>query len=167
MKVTHGIEPVYNEHSRVLILGTMPSPKSREQGFYYMHPQNRFWRVLSVVLGEELEGDADKKKAVLLKRGIALWDVLSSCDIKGAADSSIKNEQPNDLASIFDKACIKRVYTTGKTAQKLYKKYIDGECIALPSPSPANCAVHFEELVEAYSVILEDLTDERADKNAQ
>ncbi len=155
--VFHEIDPVFDERSRVLILGTMPSPRSREQGFYYMHPQNRFWRVLGNVLDEDFSCDIEGKKSILLKRGIALWDVLKSCDITGASDSSIKNETPNDLQRIFDAADIRRVYTTGKTAEKLFKRYFDRECFALYSPSAANCAVSFERLCEDYRKILEDL----------
>lgn len=121
--VIHEIEPIYDENSKVLILGTLPSPKSREKMFYYGHPQNRFWRVLSEILGEELPESPEDKAAMLKRHGVALWDTISECDISGAADSSIKNAVPADLSRIFDKADIKMIFTTGATAYKYYCKY--------------------------------------------
>ena len=155
--VLHTIEPVYNADSRILILGTMPSPRSREEGFYYMHPQNRFWRVMSNVLGEDFSCGIEGRREIILRRGIALWDVLKSCDITGASDATIKNETPNDLGRIFAAADIRRVYTTGRTAERLFKKHFKRECTALYSPSAANCAISFERLCEDYRRILEDL----------
>jgi len=153
-RLTHTIEPVFNENSRILILGSFPSPKSREAGFYYGHPQNRFWRVLSTVLSEPAPETVDEKRMMLLRHGIALWDVLYSCEITGAADSSIKNPVPNEFARILDRADIRAVFTTGKTAGKLYARFSGKKSIILPSPSPANCAVSMDKLIEAYSVIL-------------
>ena len=118
--IYHTIPPVFDANSRILILGTMPSPRSRAEGFFYGHPQNRFWRVLSAVLEEPLPVSVAEKKAMLLRRGIALWDVLASCEIAGASDSSIRNPVLNDFAPIFSNADIKAVFTTGKTAAKLY-----------------------------------------------
>ena len=167
----HPLEPVWNEQSRVLILGTMPSSKSREAGFYYMHPQNRFWRVLPQVFGEQLSranGDSDREAAVkerrdfLLRHKIALWDVLFSCDIQGAADASIKNAVPNDFHKIFARSKITRVFCAGKTAFSLWNKFcaeqyerryhLTVEC--LPSTSPANASWSLERLVEEYSLFL-------------
>ena len=113
-RVTHEFPPVYDGNSRVLILGTIPSPKSRERGFYYMHPQNRFWKMLCAVLDENIPEDVNGRRVLCLKHGIALWDVLESCDITGAEDSSIKNAKPNDLRLILDSCPIKVVFTTGK-----------------------------------------------------
>lgn len=156
--IIHSIEPVFDTESRVLILGTMPSPKSREVQFYYGHPQNRFWRVLAAVLGEELPQSVPEKKAMLLRHRIALWDVLAECEIIGASDSSIRNPVANDLSVILDHAPVQAVFTTGATAWKLYtrlqKPHTGIEAVRLPSTSPANCAVKMEALTEAYKAIL-------------
>lgn len=156
--IIHSIEPVFDAESRVLILGTMPSPKSREVQFYYGHPQNRFWRVLASVLGEELPQSVPEKKAMLLRHRIALWDVLAECEITGASDSSIRNPVANDLSVILDHAPVQAVFTTGATAWKLYtrlqKPHTGIEAVRLPSTSPANCAVKMEALTEAYKAIL-------------
>ena len=156
--IIHSIEPVFDAESRVLILGTMPSPKAREVQFYYGHPQNRFWRVLAAVLGEELPRSVPEKKAMLLRHRIALWDVLAECEITGASDSSIRNPVANDLSVILDHAPVQAVFTTGATAWKLYtrlqKPHTGIEAVRLPSTSPANCAVKMEALTEAYKAIL-------------
>ncbi len=156
--IIHSIEPVFDTESWVLILGTMPSPKSREVQFYYGHPQNRFWRVLAAVLGEELPRSVPEKKAMLLRHRIALWDVLAECEITGASDSSIRNPVANDLSVILDHAPVQAVFTTGATAWKLYtrlqKPHTGIEAVRLPSTSPANCAVKMEALTEAYKAIL-------------
>lgn len=160
-RVVHEFEPVWNEQSRVLILGTMPSPKSREQGFYYGHPRNRFWPVLSQILGEECPGTAEGRRGMALRHGIAVWDVLASCEIRGADDTSIRNPQPNDMGIILDHAPIQAVFTTGTKAWSLYRKYCMAETgmepILLPSTSPANCRISTEELVRAYARILDYL----------
>lgn len=156
--IIHSIEPVFDTESRVLILGTMPSPKSREVQFYYGHPQNRFWRVLAAVLGEEVPQSVPEKKAMLLRHRIALWDVLAECEITGASDSSIRNPVANDLSVILNHAPVQAVFTTGATAWKLYtrlqKPHTGIEAVRLPSTSPANCAVKMEALTEAYKAIL-------------
>lgn len=156
--IIHSIEPVFDTESRVLILGTMPSPKSREVQFYYGHPQNRFWRVLAAVLGEEVPQSVPEKKAMLLRHRIALWDLLAECEITGASDSSIRNPVANDLSVILDHAPVQAVFTTGATAWKLYtrlqKPHTGIEAVRLPSTSPANCAVKMEALTEAYKAIL-------------
>ncbi len=159
--ISHPFGAVYDEHSRVLILGTMPSPKSREQGFYYGHPQNRFWSVLGAVLGEGAPKTPAERRNFALKHRIALWDVLSECEIEGAADSSIKAPHPNDISSLLKKVPIAAVFTTGKTAFGLYQKLIEphtGLCaISLPSTSPANARWRLEDLVEEYKIILKYL----------
>lgn len=157
MKVSHeDVPPLFDEQSCVLILGTMPSPKSREAAFYYAHPQNRFWRVLAEILGEELPQTREERAALCHRRHIALWDVLSSCEIEGAADSTIRNPVPNDIGKLLERAPIRAVFTTGVTASKLYQKLLPGlpKAIPLPSTSPANCRVRFEELVDKYRIIL-------------
>lgn len=159
-KVVHNIPPVFDKNSKVLVLGSFPSPKSRTFGFFYGHPQNRFWKVLSSVLKCELPQSTEEKKNMLLANGIALWDVLESCEIKGAADSSIKNPQPNDLGRIFSAADIKAVFMTGKAAYRYYEKFFaakyDVPFFLLPSPSSANCANYtVEMLVLKYEKLLE------------
>lgn len=157
-RIAHTFDPIFDSESRILVLGTMPSPKSREFGFYYSHPRNRFWPVLAKIFGEEVPKTPDERKNFALRNKIALWDVLKECDIEGASDSSIKNAVPNDINIIFEKADIKAVFTTGATAAKFYKKFIEPEskipAIALPSTSPANAKVKFEKLVEEYKIIL-------------
>lgn len=160
-RITHAFSPVFDSESRILVLGTMPSPKSRELGFYYSHPRNRFWPVLAEIFGEKVSGTPEEKQDFCLRNKIALWDVLKECDIEGASDSSIKNAVPNDMRMIFEKAPIKAVFTTGTTAAKLYKKFIEPEtkvpAITLPSTSPANAKIKFDELCEEYKIILEYL----------
>lgn len=160
-RIIHAFDPVFDCKSRVLVLGTMPSPKSRELGFYYSHPRNRFWPVLAKIFGENIPQTPEEKADFCLRHKIALWDVLRECDIEGASDSSIKNAVPNDISVILNSADIKAVFTTGTTAAKLYKKFIEPEtkfpAIALPSTSPANAKVKFEELAEKYKMILEYL----------
>ena len=156
--IEHTIPPVYDEHSKILILGTMPSPKSREYGFYYSHPQNRFWRVLSELYQEPLPTTVEEKAAFVLRHNIALWDVLKSCQIQGADDSSIRDPVPNDIAGLVHRTHIARIFTTGTKAAALYKRFCQktaGPAVPLPSTSPANCR-HYtvERLVEAYRVIL-------------
>ena len=174
--ITHEIPPIWNCESRILILGTMPSPASRQAGFFYMHPQNRFWKVVPAVFGEELQfsnagtKNSELKSQViqerldfLLRHQLALWDVLSSCDINGASDASIKNAAPNDFTQILTNSKITRVFCTGKTSYNLWNKFcaekyeaqfnLKTEC--LPSTSPANAAWTFERLVEAYTKISE------------
>ena len=162
-KVFHTIDPVYNAESRILILGSIPSPKSREQMFYYAHPQNRFWRVLAEIFGispDNLKSTAQKRE-FLLENHIALWDVISECEISGASDSSIKNPVPNDLNRIINASCVKAVFTTGKRAFELYNSLCLNDtqikALYLPSTSPANCAMSFENLVDKYRIILKYL----------
>lgn len=157
MKIKHPLKPFYNNDSKILILGTMPSVKSREIGFYYMHPQNRFWHILEVVFNEKIGNTIDDKKKFLLKNHIALWDVIKSCEIIGSSDSTIKNIKVNDINKLIKNSNINTICTTGKKAYSLYNKYIypktQIKAILLYSPSPANCAINFNSLVENYQVI--------------
>lgn len=158
-KVLHEIEPVFDKNSKILILGTMPSPKSRETGFYYGHPQNRFWRVMAELFCCEVPRTNEGRTAWLKAHNIALWDVLSSCEITGADDGSIKNPVPNDLNRVLAVADIKAVFTTGTKAFALYnrlcRKSTGIEAVPLPSTSPANCRFYtFDALAERYRVIL-------------
>lgn len=163
-QVSHPLAPIFDAHSRVLILGTMPSPASRAAAFYYAHPQNRFWPALARVLGEPAPQDHAACRQLALRRGIALWDTLAACTIAGASDASIKNAVANDFAPIFHTASIQAVFTTGKKAEQMYKKYSaplwQVPQICLPSPSPANCAVSFDALCESYRQILPFLREE-------
>lgn len=159
--VRHTFGPVYDEQSRILILGSMPSVKSREQQFYYGHPQNRFWKVLSAVLGEALPDTIEDKRAMLLRNHVALWDVIESCDIIGSSDSSIKNVKENDLRLILDTAVIDTIYLNGGKAYELFHKYCRSSVkddikegrlalVKLPSTSPANAAWKLDRLTAVW-----------------
>ncbi len=155
--IKHPIPPLYDKNSRVLILGSFPSVKSREAHFFYGHPQNRFWKVTSAVFNEPVPQSIAEKKDFLLKNHIALWDVIASCDIQGSADSTIKNVTPNDLNIILETVDIKEIFVNGKTAEKYYNKYtkdvIGRSAICLPSTSPANAAWNIERLIEEWEKI--------------
>ena len=157
--IVHSFEPVYDKDSEILILGTLPSVKSRENNFYYGHKQNRFWKLLATLLKEPVPETIEEKKAMLLAHRIALWDVIHSCDIKGSSDSSIKNVQPTDIGMILEKTNVTQIYANGNKAGQLYKRYqfpVTGiEATMLPSTSPANAAWSFDRLCEAWRVILE------------
>lgn len=155
IRVKHGFPPVYDGNSRVLVLGSMPSPKSRELGFYYMHPQNRFWTMFSQTLREPLPADIPGRREMCIRHGVALWDVLAECTISGASDSSISDPLPNDLDRIFRAADIRAVFTTGKKAYALYERFFKGhmQAVCLPSTSPANRTISETEMLEAYKKI--------------
>lgn len=160
--IYHTFEPVYDKNSEILILGSFPSVKSREQGFYYGHPRNRFWKVLSALLDCEEPVGIEEKKKMLLQHHIAVWDVIDSCDIKGSSDSSIRNVVPADIAGLLLKSSIRYIYANGKTAGNLYQKYIqpevDMEIAILPSTSPANAACSLEDLIKAWGIVVDNLT---------
>jgi len=153
----HTIAPVYNEESRILILGSFPSVKSREAGFFYGHPQNRFWKVLANVFQAEVPGTMEEKKVFLLKHKIAVWDVIGQCEITGSSDSSIRNVVPNPIQNILDAAKIEQIFVNGKKAEQLYKRYIYPQtkrnAICLPSTSPANASWNLEKLTEAWKIV--------------
>ncbi|MEE0775732.1 MAG: DNA-deoxyinosine glycosylase [Bacillota bacterium] len=155
--IQHPFAPIYDKHSKILILGTFPSVKSREVSFYYGHPQNRFWKVLSQLTGETLPQSIEEKRAFLLRHGIALWDVLASCEIKGSSDSSIRYPIPNDLSLLLEQANIQKIFTNGKKAQQLYEKYLEPntniKAHCLPSTSPANRKYHLEDLLREWKII--------------
>ena len=155
--LTHGFGPLYDESSDTLILGSFPSVKSREQSFFYGHPQNRFWKVTSQVFGEELPVTIDEKKAFLIRNHIAVWDVIGSCEIEGSSDSSIRNVTVNDLSVILNTADIRAIFLSGKKAEQYYKKYIfpalKRDAVCLPSTSPANAAWSLDKLTDAWRVI--------------
>lgn len=177
-RIIHPFGPLYNENSHVLILGSFPSVKSREQEFFYGHPQNRFWKVLAALFncsesdaesrssrkpdqGKKIEvmvpRSIEEKKALILNNGLALWDSIASCEITGSSDASIRNAEPNDLSIITGSCDIRAIYCNGKKSLEVYNKYIKPalgrEAEALPSTSPANAAWSLERLVEAWSVI--------------
>ena len=157
--IEHSISPVFDEYSEVLILGSFPSVKSREEGFFYGHPANRFWKVTAAVFGEEEPKTVTEKQAFLLKNHIAVWDVIQSCDIAGSSDSSIKNVTANDLKVILQQAEIRQIYVNGKKAAQLYQRYIypqiQREAYCLPSTSPANATWSVPRLIEAWKCIKE------------
>ena len=152
--IVHPLLPFYRPDSRILLLGSFPSPKTREMKFFYGHPQNRMWKVLAAVFGEEVPMTVDERAAFLERHRIAMWDVLYSCEITGASDASIRNPVPTDLHEILAHADIRHIYTTGATAGKYYRKFheplYDVPHTVLPSTSPANAAISQERLTEAY-----------------
>ena len=155
--IYHPINPVYNKNSKILILGSFPSVKSREQGFFYGHPQNRFWKVVAAVYGSQVPVTIEEKRSFLLQHGIAVWDVIQSCEIVGSSDSSIRDVVANDLSVILDAADIRQIFVNGRKAEELYKKYIapriGRDAVCLPSTSPANAAWSVERLVSEWKKI--------------
>lgn len=160
--VTHTFGPVFDEHSEILILGSLPSVKSREQQFYYGHPQNRFWRVLAAVYQEKVPCSIEEKRDFLLRRHVAVWDVIAACDIIGSSDSSIRKVVPNDLRLVLDRTDVKKICLNGGKAYELFCKYcklpgaeqpaggLPYEIVKLPSTSPANAAWSLERLTETW-----------------
>jgi len=156
--IIHPIPPVYEKNSVRLILGSFPSVKSREEGFFYGHPRNRFWEILAKILDEKVPATIPEKKTMLLKHGIALWDVIKSCEIIGSSDASIKNAVPNDIMPILEQSRISKILINGGKAWELYQKHIAIGCsnavvknaIKMPSTSPANAAWTLEKLVQAW-----------------
>ena len=164
-RLEHPFGPLYDASSRILILGSFPSVKSREQNFFYGHPQNRFWKLVSGLLGEPVPQTIEEKRRMILSHHIALWDTIASCTVTGSSDASIKDVVPNDLGRIFNAADIRTVYCNGGTSWSLYEKYIrpvtGRQAVKLPSTSPANAAWSMERLSGAWKVILKDLEESR------
>lgn len=160
----HPFPAIYAPDSRILILGSFPSVKSREQMFFYGHLQNRFWRVMTALLGADVPQTVEEKRAFLLANHIALWDVIASCDIAGSSDASIRNAVPNDLTPILETASIRQIFTNGGTAHRLYRKYIypltGREDTVLSSTSPANAARSLDALINAWQPVREALKEE-------
>ena len=159
--IEHTLVPFYDAHSQILILGSLPSPKSREAGFYYCHPRNRFWKTLAGVYQETIPESIEQKQLFLKKHSLALWDVIGSCDIRGASDASIKNVHYNDLTAIVSQTSIRGIVTTGGKATKLFREHwgLNPQIsrlshLGLPSTSPANAKMHLEDLIDAYRSIL-------------
>lgn len=159
--IVHTFEPVFNKQSRVLVLGSLPSVKSREQGFYYGHAQNRFWKVIAALMQKPLPETTGQKKQLLLESRIAVWDVVQECDIIGSSDASIRNVTPTDLKRILDSCDIRAVFANGAAAARLYEKFqkplTKRDVITLPSTSPANAAWSLERLLDRWSALLEYL----------
>ena len=153
--LSHGFGPVFDERSRVLVLGSFPSVLSRQASFYYGNPQNRFWRVIAACTGESEPRTTEAKRSLLLAHGIALWDVIESCDIRGSSDASIKNVEPVDVARVLGAARIEAVFCNGATAGRLYRRCLRKtsglDAVVLPSTSPANAGWSLERLIARWS----------------
>lgn len=156
--IEHPIPPLFDENAKILILGSFPSVKSRECGFYYGHPQNRFWKVTAFVFGEDVPSTIEEKRSMLLRNHVALWDVIASCDITGSSDSSIKNVVPNDVKRVINSSNVQKIYVNGKKAKSLYDKYLEEElgitAVCLPSTSPANASWSLERLQNEWKRLL-------------
>ena len=157
MILHHPFGPLYNENSRVLILGSFPSVKSREQNFFYGHPQNRFWKVIAALYDQPVPHTIAEKKALILDNGLALWDSIASCEITGSSDASIKNAEPNDIKVILDNCNIVQIFCNGRKSHELYRKYIEPltgrDAVCLPSTSPANAQWSLDRITEAWKQI--------------
>ena len=157
VRIFHPFGPLYNENSRVLILGSFPSVKSREQEFFYGHPQNRFWKVLAALFGAPVPKTIEEKKELILDNGLALWDSIGSCEITGSSDASIRNAEPNDLRIITGSCDIHAIYCNGKKSLEVYNRYIEPvlgrPAEALPSTSPANAAWNLDRLIDAWQIV--------------
>ncbi len=157
--ITHPIPPFYQADSRILILGSFPSVKTRESGFFYGHPQNRFWKVAAAVFADAVPVSVEEKRAFLMRHHIAAWDVIASCTIEGSSDSSIRDVTPNDLRPVLADSAVTQIYVNGRTAEKMYQKYtqplLGRPAVCLPSTSPANAAWSLEKLTEAWQRIRE------------
>ncbi len=157
----HPFPPLYSADSKVLILGSFPSVKSREAMFFYGHPQNRFWKVIPALFGEPVPQTIEEKKRLILSHGLALWDSIASCDIKGSSDASITNAQPTDLSEILKNSQVGRIYCNGSRSFEIYNKYqfprLGIEAVKLPSTSPANAAFSLERLTQEWSIIRKGL----------
>ena len=159
-RLEHPFEPLFSSASRILILGSFPSVKSREQNFYYGHPANRFWKVVAAVFDSPVPGTVEEKKALILNNGLALWDSIKSCEIRGSSDASVRNAAANDLSIILNGSSVERIYCNGKKSFELFNRYIapkiNMEAVCLPSTSPANAAWSLERLTVAWSCIKKD-----------
>lgn len=161
MRVKHPFKPIYNKNSKILILGSFPSIKSREDNFYYAHPQNRFWKVLKKVFCDEVElNTKDDKTKFLLKHNVAIWDSIKECDIENSDDSSIKNAIPNDIGKILNESNITKIFCNGRASYKVFKKYyknkLDIKIDVLPSTSPANAKYSVDNLAKIWKEKIEE-----------
>ncbi len=158
-QLKHTFDPVYDEHSRILILGSFPSVKSRENQFFYGHPQNRFWKVMAYILDVEVPVTIEEKKEMLLSHHVAVWDVIHSCSIEGSSDTSIKDVVVNDFSRILENSRVENLYVNGGKAYELYHKYAEKatgiKAVKLPSTSPANAAWSLEKLCKAWKELIQ------------
>ncbi len=156
-RIEHPFGPLYNQHSRILILGSFPSVRSREQQFFYGHPQNRFWKVIAALYGQKTPATIPEKKELILGHGLALWDSIASCVITGSSDASIRDVRANNLRIILDSSPIERIFCNGRKSYEMYQKYIQNdiqrEAVCLPSTSPANAQFSLDRLIAAWAVI--------------
>ena len=157
-RIDHPFGPLFSENSRVLILGSFPSVKSREQQFFYGHPQNRFWKVIAALYHQEVPSTIDQKKKLILENHLALWDSIASCVVTGSSDASIREVRANNLSVILDHSPIRKIFCNGKTSCQMHEKWIrpvtGREAVCLPSTSPANAQWSLDRLIDAWSVIL-------------
>ena len=159
MRAAHEFGPFYQPDSEILILGSFPSVKSREEAFYYAHPQNRFWRVFAACFGEEIPQSLSEKHTLLTIRKIALWDVIEECEITGSSDASIKNAVPTDIERLIENTAVRRIILNGKTAERCFLRFHKDfplPAVTLPSTSPANAAWSLERLIEIWRPALID-----------
>ena len=158
-RILHPFGPLFGPESRILILGSFPSVKSREQNFFYGHPQNRFWKVIAALFDQPVPMNIPEKKELILSHGLALWDSIASCVVTGSSDASIRDVRANDLRIILDSCPIERIYCNGRKSHEMYEKYIlpelGREAVCLPSTSPANAQWSLEKLTAAWSVLKE------------
>ncbi|MBQ9673188.1 MAG: DNA-deoxyinosine glycosylase [Ruminococcus sp.] len=157
--IVHPFPPLYNKNSKSLILGSFPSVKSREEMFFYGHPQNRFWKLIAMLYDENIPQNIEEKTELILSNNLALWDSIHSCTIIGSSDSSVRDVIPNDLSVILKNSRIDRIFCNGALSYKMYQKYIFPstgiDAVKLPSTSPANAAFSIERLIENWKIILE------------
>ena len=158
-RIDHPFGPLFSENSRVLILGSFPSVNSREQQFFYGHPQNRFWKVIAALYHQEVPSTIDQKKKLILENHLALWDSIASCVVTGSSDASIREVRANNLSVILDHSPIRKIFCNGKTSWQMYEKWIrpvtGREAVCLPSTSPANAQWSLDRLIDSWSVILQ------------
>ena len=158
-RLAHPFEPVWDENARILILGSFPSVRSRENGFYYGHPQNRFWPLLARLYGEAVPADARERRAFVLGHGVALWDSIESCRISGSSDAAIRDARPNDIAWLLQRTNITHIFCNGQQSFRIFQRFCASSCplpaVCLPSTSPANAAWSLERLAEAWKIILD------------
>lgn len=154
----HPLKPLYDKNSKILILGSFPSIKTREYGFFYGHKQNRFWKILSGIFDEEIADTIEDKRAFLIKHNIAVWDSIYSCDIIGSSDSTIKNVVPTDLKPIIKGSRVDRIFCNGATSYKYFHQFSEKDLgikgVKLPSSSPANAAYSINRLIDEWKIIL-------------
>ena len=156
--IIHPLKPLYRADSKLLILGSFPSVKTREYGFFYGHPFNRFWPLMAALFQEEISTKIEDRRAFLLRHKIAVYDSIYQCDIVGSSDASIQNVVPTNLRPIFETAEIRQVFCNGQTSYYYYQKYHAESCgiqgVKLPSTSPANARYRLDDLVKEWQSVV-------------